>query len=221
MAFAISKSFGELNSSLITWRVIGFLLCLTNLLTVLILFSALDNKVPVMITKDGQSIELNMTWEDWKQETRKPEAKGFARNMFQLLLKQDYRSYESNIELAQEQMTSTLRKSILESLKQKNVFQQLKSDQTVSSVEVPEQTIETIKQSDGFDVSLQAIVQTYSSRDIPKRERLSIGAHLKNTTRSTLHPNGFLLDSFNVKQRLAEPYQDPAAAAANAQQEIQ
>src|SRR5688572_6385299 len=103
MAFSSVKGFGELNSSLVSWRLAAILLIIINVFTWVMLFAAQDNKVPVMITKDGQAIELNMSWDDWKSEARKPEAKGFTRNMFALILKQDYRTYESNITMAQEQ----------------------------------------------------------------------------------------------------------------------
>jgi hypothetical protein len=208
MAFGSVKSFGELNSSLVSWRLAAILLIISNLLTALMLFGAHDNRVPVMITKDGQAIELNMSWDDWKSEARKPEAKGFARNMFTLILKQDYRTYESNITMAQEQMTPSLRSSMLNSIKAKNVFKELRTNQVQSAVEIVEESLEATQQKDGFDVALQAIVQTQGVRDIPRRERIHLVSHLKNTYRSTLHPNGFLLDSFQIKERVAEPYED-------------
>ncbi|MCI0605560.1 hypothetical protein L0156_21455 [bacterium] len=222
MAFGAAKSFGELNSSLVTWRLIAFLLGVTQLLTILMLLGARNNEIPVMITKDGKVIEINASMDEWKDEARIPVAKGFGRQMFGLILKQDYRYYENNIAIAQEQMTPSLRTSILRSIKDKNIFRELRANNSICNVEILEDSMEAFKQRDGFDVTLEAIVQTSGSKDIPRRERLTIAAHMKNTPRSTLHPIGLLLDSFTVKQRVAEPY--PAAnneQETNKQQEVQ
>ena len=207
--FPAAVGFAATNMHLSTFALIAMLEAAGIVFLTIMLFAKQDKLIPVRVDKEGMVEKLNVSMEDYISDSRTIIAKGFTRRVFMQLLKKDYRYYENSIASILEDLSPRLRNSILTAIKAKDVYKELKKYETTCDVTIILDSIKPVQKKDGFEVIFQALVDSDSNIDIPKRLRQTIIAKLINVRPTTPYWSGFQLDHFNIQETVPEKYEEP------------
>lgn len=221
MALRSTKNFAQLASSLAFHRLLILILIGAVTYQARAVVQALNNRVPVMISGEGLSVPLKLSWDQWEAFPRLQESKGFTRQMMSWLLCEDYRYYDQFVLQAQQHMTSALRNALLTKIRDQQKLKVLDSLQQVTKVTIIRESMQALQVDSGYQVGFEAIVESRNNKDIPVRNREKIVATLLNVPRSDLQPSGFLLSDYMIKETIPEPYVDAATEQAKEVSDLQ
>jgi hypothetical protein len=207
--FPAAAGFAATNMHLSTFALIAMLEAAGIVFLAVMLMARQDKLIPVRVDRDGMVEKLNVSMDDYISDAKTIIAKGFTRRVFMQLLKRDYRYYENSIASILEDLSPRLRNSIVTAIKRRNVYKDLAKDETTCDVTIILDSIKAVPKKDGYEVTFQALVDTGSSIDIPRRVRQTLVARLISVRPTTPYWSGFQLDTFSIQETVPEKYEEP------------